>query len=144
MNNEKILFFLADIFFRDGAVDKEALQIASGLKKDLELWLVVDSSKEEFGSIPDAEGLAGFFHRTVCLGDFGYAYGTPEAYGFLLGEANIPKEQCLFLDTNLKRAVHAVENRIYAAVIIDNACLEREFLLRRLTDQSYVMHKKPG
>ena len=144
MNNEKKLFFLADIFIHDGIVDKEALQIASRLKKDLELWLIVDSSKEALGSIPESAGLADFFHRTVYLGDLGCAYGTPEAYALLLDEANMPKEQCLFLDTNLKRAVHAVENQIYAAVIIDNACLEREFLLRGLTDQSYVMHRRPG
>ena len=154
MGNERKLFFLPDIFFHDRAdgmetadtavgcngsgrkeIDAGALQIVSTLKKDLELWLIADCLEAEFDSIPDSKRLRDCFHKTVYLREHGYSYGAMEAYDFLFSLVKAPREQCLFLDHNLKRTIDAIDNGIYAAVIIDNACLEREFLLRRLTDR---------
>ena len=143
MGNERKLFFLADIFFRDQAVDSEILQVVSMLKKDLELWLVVDLPEEEFEKIQGSGTLKDSFHKTVYLDEQGLSYGAMETYEFLYDQTKIPHEQCLFLDCNLKRTVQAINNGIYAAVITDKACLEREFLLRRLTDQEYVLHRRP-
>ena len=144
MRIERKLFFVADIFLRDEAIDAESVRMLSVLKKDLELWLIVDSSRDLFEKMPDSGSLLKWFHKTVYLNEHGLNYGTPELFNFLINEAGAPQEQCLILDSNLKHAVLALKHRLPAAVIIDSCRLEREFLLRQLSAQPYVMHVRPA
>jgi len=142
MRIERKLFFWLGIFMDNGVISEHKAEILSMLNPELELWLLVDIPKTEFERICGAGELAGRFHRALYLEDCGGA-GVPDVFDYIVDESHGAREECLVLDNNLKRAVAAINNRLPAAVVIDNEHIEREFLLRQLTSQAYIIHKRP-
>ena len=142
MRIEKKLFFWMGIFTENGIISKNKLETLSMLNPELELWLVVDIPKTDFMRLPGAEELAGHFYKVLYLEECGGSE-VPLVFERIAEKSGAAREECLVLDYNLKRTVSAINNRLPAAVIIDNEHFKREFLLRRLTSEKYEMHKRP-
>ena len=142
MRIERKLFFWLKIFADNGIIFEDRTEILSMLKAELELWLLVDIPRTDFMRIEGAEDLARRFHKILYLEECGGAE-APGVFDRLVEESGGAREECLVLDFNLKRTVAAINNRLPAAVVIDNEHIKREFLLRRLSGQEYTMHKRP-
>ena len=142
MRVERKLFFWVGIFVDKGVFSEDKAEILSMLNPELELWLVVDIPKTDFTRIAGTRELAGRFHKVLYLEECGGAE-VPDVFDCIVEKSGIAREECLVLDFNLKRAVAAINNRLPAAVVIDNEHIKREFLLRQLSNQEYIMHKRP-
>ena len=144
MRIERKLFFWAGIFTGNGVITEDITELLSMLNPELklELWLIVDIPKTDFFRIAGSGELAGCFHKVLYLEECGGAE-APGVFDCIVEKSGGVREECLVLDFNLKRAVAAINNRLPAAVVIDNEHIKREFLLRRLSNQVYFMHKQP-
>ena len=142
MRAERSLFFWLGIFMRDGVISEEAVRIISKLDPGLEFSLLVDISRADFERTPGIKEFVGRFRQVLYLADYSDT-GSPELFDLIKDKSGFPSEQCLVLDNRLKRTVASINHRLPAAVIIDNEHLEREFLLRRLSEGEYLMHRRP-
>jgi len=142
MRIERKLFFWMGIFSDNGVFPENKTKILSTLNPELELYLIVDIPKTDFMQITGAGELAGCFHKTLYLDEYGGAK-VPGVFDRIVESSGGAREECLVLDSNLKRAVAAINSRLPAAVVIDDEHFEREFLLRRLSSREYTMHKRP-
>ena len=142
---ERKLFFRCGIFISGGAengvINKESVEVLSTLKPDLETWLIVDIPKEDFERIPGSSELAALFHKTMYLTEC--EAKVPGVFKLIAEESGASMPECLVLDCDLRRTVSSINNRLPAAIILDGKHLHREFLLRQLTEEEYIMHKRP-
>ena len=141
MRSERKLFFWCGIFTSGGAVKKDWIEVLQLLKPGFEIWLIVDINKDDFEQISGSSELAAFFNKVMYLTED--EAKAPGVFDLIIGEACASMMECLVFDHNLRRAVASINHRLPAAIILGSEHLYREFLLRKLTEQEYVMHKRP-
>jgi len=128
------------------AVCPEALGLIGSLEPGIRPWLVVDIPRAWFERLPFAGTLAGCFscERILFLEDAGLPSLVPGAFEYLVAASGTERGRCLLLDSSLRRAMAALDAGLPAGIILGTRRLQREFLLRRLVSQQYVMHSRPA
>lgn len=127
------------------AVYPQALELIGSLEPGIRSWLVVDIPRTWFERLPFAEELVSRFsrERMLFLEDAGLTSLVPGVFEYLVAASGTERERCLLLDSSLRRAMAALDAGLPAGIIVGTRRLQREFLLRRLISQQYVMHSRP-
>jgi len=125
------------------AVDEGMLESIKGLEENLLRQLIVDLPREWTARFEGFRNLIAHFDRVITLEECGLDSMLPSVIEFIRKQTRVALQQCVVLDSDLKRCIACINNRLPAAVIIDKFHFDREFLLRGLIRQEYTMHKNP-
>ena len=116
-------------------IDDEALRIVTALEKELRLRLIVDLPQNWAQSLRGYDKLAAHFDHPIALDACGLDTMVPQVFELIQSSAGAPMQQCVVLDSDIKRCVASIRFRLPAAIILSNYHLTREFRLRGLLDQ---------
>ncbi|NPV69634.1 MAG: hypothetical protein HPY55_03170 [Firmicutes bacterium] len=121
------------------------LDAVTRVKAEVDRWLVVDLPEAWFKELPSSQEVLLHFppERIICLEDSRLLRVLPDVFYYLPNRVQVPSEQCLLLDSDIKRTVHSINHGLPAAVVINPERLRRELLMRRLIMQDYQIHQRP-
>ena len=111
----------------------------------IQRWLVVDFPRAWFENAPVGKSAATRMEKEKILftPELGLDTFYPDVFSVLSKAAEAEQEFCLILDANMKRSVLAVNSRMPSAIILNLARLQREFKMRKLVNEEYIMHQRP-
>ncbi|NPV85780.1 MAG: hypothetical protein HPY45_07195 [Anaerolineae bacterium] len=112
------------------------------LPREYQRWLVVDLPAHWFEQLAGRIEVSSCFspQEIVFLPHAGLPRLVPEAFDYLARCARTSRGKCLLFHASTHHAIEALNYGMHAATFVDARHIEREFLLRRITDKAYRVH----
>jgi len=134
---------LEAVIVKSLTIDSEMLSSIEELNEDLKLRLIVDLPARWVRDIGGYKSFAAHFDQIITLEECGLDSMIPQVFDLIRDNADVPGQQIVVLDSDLKRCVAGISSRIPTAIIIDKFYMDREFLFREMTGKGYELHPNP-
>jgi FMN phosphatase YigB (HAD superfamily) len=123
----------------------EVVETINLLSETVGRWLVIDYPKPWFEKIAERLGIRRCFtdKQFIFLAQSGLSRLGPDLFKYLAATVKKDPEDCLFFDLQSRRSVQALNYGMASAIFVDSRRLKREYLLRKMIAENYVMHGRP-
>lgn len=126
------------------ALDQAFLDLIRRLPDHFHHWLVVDLPNDWFYPISENLNDLRIFQKEnrIHLTNSGLGHDSPDLFSFLCDHVGVPKNRCLMIDANSKRAIRAINEGLPSIIFVDALRLEREFGLREFIPDPYYLRNQ--